>query len=53
MAEDGETNNVNYRYVGDKYKDLINNIFNYLLKEKYLLLTGIDHRIVGLKNIVN
>ena len=53
MAEDGETNNVNYRYIGDKYKDLINNIFNYLLKEKNLLFTGIDNRIMGLKNIVN
>ena len=34
-AEDGEIiDHVNYRYIGDKYKNLIDNIFSYGLKEK-------------------
>ena len=44
---------MNYRYFGDQYKDLINNIFNYGLNEKDLHLTGIDDRITELKNNVN
>ena len=28
-AKDGEINDLSYRYMGDKYKDLINNVFNY------------------------
>ena len=36
---------MNYRYISDKYKNLINNIS--------LHPTGIDNRIMGLKNIVN
>ena len=36
---------MNYRYISDKYKNLINNIS--------LHPTGIDNRIMGLKNIFN
>ena len=45
-TEDDEIGNVNYRYIGDKYKALINNIFNHGLKEKDLHLTGIENRIM-------
>ena len=42
-----------YIYFGNNYKDSIDNIFNCGLKEKYLLLTRIDNRIIDLKNIVD
>ena len=52
--EDGEIiDNVNYRYIGDKYKGLNNTIYNYGLKEKDLHLMGTDNWTMGLKNIIN
>ena len=48
-VEDGEIDNMSYKYIYHKYKDLINNIFKYGLKKKDLHLMGIDNRIMGLK----
>lgn len=44
---------MNYRYFDDHYKGLINNIFNYGLKENDLYLRGIDNRMTWLKYNVN
>ena len=49
MVEDSEKEDVNYRYMDNKCKDLINNIFMYGLKEKDLHLTGIDNWVTGVK----
>ena len=48
-VKDSEKEDVNYRYIDNKYKDLINNIFMYGLKEKDLHVTGIDNRVTGVK----
>ena len=48
-VEDSEKEDVNYRYIDNKCKDLINNIFMYGLKEKDLHLAGIDNWVTGVK----
>ena len=52
-VEDGEIDNMSYRCIDKKYKDLISNIFIYELKEKDLHLRDFNNEITGLQNIVN
>ena len=51
--DDVEIDDVNHSNIGDEYKDLINNILKYRLKDRALSFTEFDNRKLGLTNIVN
>ena len=51
--EDIEVDNVDHPYIGDEYKDLIDDIFKVRLRDGDLCLTEFDNWKLGLTNIVN
>ena len=51
--DDVEIDDVNHSYIDDEYKDLINNILKYRLKDRALSFTEFDNRKLDLTNIVN
>ena len=51
--DDIEIDNVDLGYIGDKYKDLIDNIFKFRSRNGGLHLTEFDNPKLGLTNIVN
>ena len=50
--DDVEIDDVNHSYIGDEYKDLINNILKSRLKDRALSFTEFDNRKLDLTNIV-
>ena len=53
IEDDEIKDNTYYWYIGDGYKDLINIIYKFGSKEKYLHLTNFDNQKPGLKIIAN
>ena len=49
----GETDDVDHRYIGDKYKDLIDNVFKSRLKDGDSRLTEFHNRKLALTNVAN